>query len=88
MAGKTPVITRANTEAIAQPRYKGDVYGEVEYFVKLLQPWYFMSSRGLREIMTPKAIMQMTLTKMQVVITLSCKNKVVHSCDETRSKAP
>lgn len=75
MAGKTPVIAKANTEAIAQPRYKGDVYGELEFFVEMLQPWYFMSSRGLREIIKPKPIMQMTLIKMQDVITLPCINK-------------
>lgn len=50
------VTTKAIPDAIAQPRYTEDVYGDVKLFSRALNSLYFKSSKGLADIIAPRAI--------------------------------
>jgi hypothetical protein len=53
--GSTPVTTKAIADAIAQPRYTDDAYGELKLFRSPVHPLYAKSSKGFTDIIAPRA---------------------------------
>lgn len=64
--GRMAVTTKAIPDAIAQPRYTEDVYGDGKLFSVALNNLYFKSSKGLADTIAPRAITDPANTTTQI----------------------